>query len=91
MNIVKDFNTFNSKKWLRPPIINCVDRTIIVHGLIPKGRKLKFVSEFFYGYEPIGFLDNKVIHWNLDFSKCFTYSNKNEEVPYEKWIHSVCS
>ena len=92
MSRVKDFNTVNPNKWLRPPTLSCSDNLIIAQGIIPKGKKLNVVLEFFYGIEPIHYLDNEVVHWNLDFSKCFSFKDgKNKEIPYEKWIHSICS
>ena len=84
MSTVKDFNTFNNYRWLRPPMINCIGRLIEVCGLVVVNkRKVNFVQEFFYGYEPIAFFDDKVVHWNQDFSKCFTFvDGKKQQVNF---------
>jgi hypothetical protein len=73
--VCQDFNQFKNYRWVRPPIITCIGRMIQVYGLIKTKHRVETIHVLFYGYEPISYLNSKVIHWSFDCSKCFTYEN----------------
>jgi hypothetical protein len=81
---IKDFNQVRNINWIRPPIISNIigfPTLMQVLGLVKRRNKTEFVNEVCFGYEPIDYLNGKVVHWNNDCSKGFMFVNgKNIEV-----------